>query len=124
MEGDAGCRDLAGRGAQGRRRAARPPTAAGRPYTEELFGTAALDDTAGGAQLHHRITSHRAADIDRVLAWHTTLPDRCERFTARATRGATRDVRVTDVTPPESGGARRCLRVTVSAEGAVLRQAL
>ncbi|MFH9572498.1 hypothetical protein [Streptomyces sp. NPDC017230] len=97
-------------------------------YTEELFGAAtapravvALDDTAGGAQLHYRITSYRAADIDRALAWLATLPDACGRFTARAARGATRVVRVTDVTLPESGDARQGLRVTVSTEdGAVL----
>ncbi|GAA3979457.1 hypothetical protein GCM10022384_31170 [Streptomyces marokkonensis] len=97
-------------------------------YTEELFGAAtapravvALDDTAGGAQLHYRITSHRAADIDRSLAWLATLPDVCGRFTARAAHGATRTVRVTGVTLPESGDARQGLRVTVNAEdGAVL----
>ncbi|MER7050957.1 MULTISPECIES: hypothetical protein [unclassified Streptomyces] len=97
-------------------------------YTEELFGATtaprafvALDDTAGGAQLHYRITSHRAADIDRALAWLATLPEACGRFTARSPRGATRAVRVTDVTLPESGDARQGLRVTVSAEdGAVL----
>ncbi|MFH8975049.1 hypothetical protein [Streptomyces sp. NPDC017890] len=96
-------------------------------YTEELFGTtvgpratAALDDAAGGAQLHYRISSHRAADIDRALAWLATLPDTCGRFTARAARGATRDVRVTGGTPPEAGDARQGLRVTVSAGAAVL----
>ncbi|MGC9497706.1 hypothetical protein [Streptomyces sp. WG7] len=94
-------------------------------YTEELFGTAsdpratvALDDAAGGAQLHFRITSHRAADIDRTLAWLATLPDTCGRFTARTARGATRDARVTGLALPEAGDARQGLRVTVSAEGA------
>ncbi|AQS68576.1 hypothetical protein [Streptomyces pactum] len=96
-------------------------------YTEELFGaaiapraTAALDDAAGGSQLHYRITSYRAADIDRVLDWLGTLPDTCGRFTARAARGAARDVRVTGMTPPEAGDARRGLRVTVGAGAAVL----
>ncbi|WND36302.1 hypothetical protein RI578_19310 [Streptomyces sp. BB1-1-1] len=96
-------------------------------YTEELFGdaiapraTAALDDAAGGAQLHYRITSYRAADIDRVLTWLGTLPDTCGRFTARAARGTALDVRVTDLAPPEAGDARQGLRVTVNAEGAVL----
>ncbi|CAM5239174.1 putative protein OS=Streptomyces tendae OX=1932 GN=GUR47_20515 PE=4 SV=1 [Streptomyces tendae] len=91
-------------------------------YTEDLFGadaatapraTAALDDTEGGAQLHYRVTSYRAADLDRTLAWLGTLPDTCGRFEARAARGAVRDVRVTALTLPESGDARRGLRVTV-----------
>ncbi|MFB6554698.1 hypothetical protein [Streptomyces sp. NPDC056405] len=96
-------------------------------YTEELFGaatapraTTALDDAAGGAQLHYRVTSYRAADIDRVLTWLGTLPDTCGRFAARAARGTALDVRVTDLTPPEAGDARQGLRVTVDAEGAVL----
>ncbi|MER7188755.1 hypothetical protein [Streptomyces flaveolus] len=90
-------------------------------YTEELFGaspvpraTAALDDQVGEAQLHYRITSHRAADIDRTLAWLATLPDTCGHFTAEAARGAARDVRVTGVTLPEAGDARQGLRVTVT----------
>ncbi|MGZ3116677.1 hypothetical protein [Streptomyces sp. H62] len=94
-------------------------------YTEELFGSAtapraaaALDDTAGGAQLHYRVTSHRAADIDRALAWLGTLPDACGHFTARPARGAARDVRVTSVPLPEPGDARQGLRVTVSVPAA------
>ncbi|MGW8062238.1 hypothetical protein ACVV2G_08150 [Streptomyces ziwulingensis] len=94
-------------------------------YTEELFGAAtapraavALDDTAGGAQLHYRVTSHRAADIDRTLAWLGTLPDACGRFTARSAGGAVRDVRVVDAALPEAGDARRGLRVTVSGTAA------
>ncbi|AXL89583.1 hypothetical protein C4J65_15740 [Streptomyces sp. CB09001] len=91
-------------------------------YTEDLFGadaatapraTAALDDAADGAQLHYRVTSHRAADLDRTLAWLGTLPDTCGHFTARAARGAARDVRVTGLPLPEAGDARRGLRVTV-----------
>ncbi|WP_217163371.1 hypothetical protein [Streptomyces sp. AC512_CC834] len=90
-------------------------------YTEDLFGaatapraTAALDDADGGAQLHYRVTSYRAADIDATLAWLGTLPDTCGHFEARAARGATRDVRVTGVTLPETGDARKGLRVTVT----------
>ncbi|WUK67900.1 hypothetical protein OHA75_18215 [Streptomyces coelicoflavus] len=94
-------------------------------YTEDLFGggaatapraTAALDDADGGAQLHYRVTSYRAADLDRTLAWLGTLPDTCGRFAARAADpgGTGRDVRVTALTPPEAGDARRGLRVTVS----------
>ncbi|WP_318213649.1 hypothetical protein [Streptomyces sp. SCL15-6] len=90
-------------------------------YTEELFGaspapraTAALDDQVGHAQLHYRITSHRAAGIDRTLAWLATLPDMCGHFTAEAARGAAREVRVTGVTLPEAGDARQGLRVTVT----------
>ncbi|WP_415942346.1 hypothetical protein [Streptomyces sp. 067-1] len=91
-------------------------------YTEDLFGggattapraTAALDDPDGGAQLHYRITSYRAADLDRTLAWLGTLPDTCGRFEADAD-GTGRDVRVTALTPPEAGDAGRGLRVTVS----------
>ncbi|MFE5257415.1 hypothetical protein [Streptomyces coelicoflavus] len=94
-------------------------------YTEDLFGggattapraAAALDDPGGGAQLHYRITSYRAADLDRTLAWLGTLPDTCGRFEADAdgTGRDVRDVRVTALTPPEAGDARRGLRVTVS----------
>lgn len=83
-------------------------------YTEDLFGgsattapraTVALDDPDGGAQLHYRITSYRAADIDGTLAWLATLPDACGHFEARAeaARGAARDVRVTALTLPEAG---------------------
>ncbi|MFD7566592.1 hypothetical protein ACFV7O_25720 [Streptomyces tendae] len=91
-------------------------------YTEELFGTgaatapratAALDDVDGGAQLHYRVTSYRAADLDRTLAWLGTLPDMCGRFEARDAHGTARDVRVTGLTLPEVGDARRGLRVTV-----------
>jgi hypothetical protein len=94
-------------------------------YTEDLFGaatapraTAALDDADGGAQMHYRITSYRAADIDAALDWLGTLPDGCGRFEARAAGGAVRDVRVTGLTLPEAGDARRGLRVTVSGSAA------
>ncbi|MEU3901111.1 hypothetical protein [Streptomyces sp. NPDC045251] len=100
-------------------------------YTEDLFGAAtapraatALDEVTGGAQLHYRITSHRAADIDTALTWLGTLPDTCGSFTARAARGAARDVRVTDVALPEAGDARQGLRVTVRAGDTVLTVAL
>ncbi|MFE9178085.1 hypothetical protein ACFYN5_17795 [Streptomyces sp. NPDC007126] len=94
-------------------------------YTEDLFGgsattapraTVALDDPDGGAQLHYRITSYRAADIDGTLAWLATLPDACGHFETRAeaARGAARDVRVTALTLPGAGDARGGLRVTVS----------
>ncbi|MFG2319498.1 hypothetical protein [Streptomyces tendae] len=91
-------------------------------YTEDLFGTgaatapratAALDDVDGGAQLHYRVTSYRAADLDRTLAWFGTLPDTCGRFEARDADGTTRDVRVTGLPLPEAGDARGGLRVTV-----------
>ncbi|MFE0414924.1 hypothetical protein [Streptomyces tendae] len=91
-------------------------------YTEDLFGTgaatapratAALDDVDGGAQLHYRVTSYRAADLDRTLAWLGTLPDTCGRFAARDAHGTTRDVRVAGLPLPEAGDARRGLRVTV-----------
>lgn len=93
-------------------------------YTEDLFGTAAataprattaLDDADGGAQLHYRVTSYRAADLDRTLAWLGTLPDACGHFTARAAHGTVRDVRVTGLHLPEAGDARGGLRVTVGA---------
>ncbi|MEV8127164.1 hypothetical protein AB0P07_24205 [Streptomyces sp. NPDC085944] len=92
-------------------------------YTEDLFGgsattapraAVALDDPDGGAQLHYRITSYRAADIDGTLAWLATLPDTCGHFEARAEAGVARDVRVTALTLPGAGDARGGLRVTVS----------
>ncbi|WP_241965666.1 hypothetical protein, partial [Streptomyces sp. MH60] len=92
-------------------------------YTEDLFGAdaaiapraaAALDDADGGAQLHYRVTSYRAADLDRTLAWLGTLPDTCGHFAARAAaHGTTRGVRVTELPLPDAGDARRGLRVTV-----------
>ncbi|WP_282087326.1 hypothetical protein [Streptomyces tendae] len=91
-------------------------------YTEDLFGTgaatapratAALDDVDGGAQLHYRVTSYRAADLDRTLAWLGTLPDTCGRFEARDAHGTARGVRVTGLPLPEAGDARGGLRVTV-----------
>ncbi|MCF2127003.1 hypothetical protein L1I79_11225 [Strepomyces sp. STD 3.1] len=94
-------------------------------YTEDLFGTAprataALDDTDGGAQLHYRVTSHRAADLDRTLAWLGALPDTCGHFTSRAAHGPTRDVRVTAMPLPEAGEARQGVRVTLNAGESVL----
>ncbi|RDD89304.1 hypothetical protein [Streptomyces parvulus] len=88
-------------------------------YTEDLFGTGAprattaLDDADGGAQLHYRVTSYRAADLDRALAWLATLPETCGHFTARAQNGAVREVRVGPLELPEAGEARQGVRVTV-----------
>ncbi len=90
-------------------------------YTEDLFGPGAvpraetgLDDGAEDTQLHYRITAHRAADVDRALAWLRTLPDRCARFPARLAGGRAQDVRVTGLALPEAGDARAGLRVTLS----------
>ncbi|WMI58320.1 hypothetical protein RBH85_17055 [Streptomyces rochei] len=107
---DPGRGDLARRAAEGRRGAARLRSAAGRPLHR---GPVRRRHRAArrhrprrggsGAQIHYRITSHRPADIDTALAWLGTLPDACGRFTARADRGAVRDVRVTGLTLPEAG---------------------
>ncbi|EOY48736.1 hypothetical protein SLI_4025 [Streptomyces lividans 1326] len=90
-----------------------PRTSSARTPPPRPGATVALDDTEDGAQLHYRVTSYRAADLDRTLAWLGTLPDTCGHFTARPARGTARDVRVTGLVLPEAGDARRGLRVTV-----------
>ncbi|MBD0423696.1 hypothetical protein H0H10_31835 [Streptomyces sp. TRM S81-3] len=96
-------------------------------YTEELFdsapaprATAALDDGVDGAQLHYRITAHRAADLDRTLAWMGTLPDTCGQFPAETDHGDPLDVQVVGLDVPEAGDARQALRVAVGIEDTVL----
>ncbi|WP_149548023.1 hypothetical protein [Streptomyces marokkonensis] len=91
-------------------------------YTEELFGTPSgpratvtLDDTYNDTQLRYQVAAHRPADVDRVLAWLGTLPERCERF--EATTGAgTHLVEVSELSLPEAGDARAALRVRVTGE--------
>lgn len=88
-------------------------------YTEDVLGAApraatALDDASGGAQLHYRVTAHRAADVDRALAWLGALPGVCARFTAVGPAGDVRSVRVTGTPLPEAGDARQGVRVTLT----------
>ncbi|WP_309061564.1 hypothetical protein [Streptomyces sp.] len=94
-------------------------------YTEELFGAptgphavVALDDSSNGTQLRYQIAAHRPADVDRVLAWLGTLPEKCERFTAATARAGAQDVEVAELPLPEAGDARHALRVTMSGETA------
>ncbi|MGW0812482.1 hypothetical protein ACWD00_04335 [Streptomyces viridiviolaceus] len=96
-------------------------------YTEELFAaapepraTAALDEGVDGTQLHYRITAHRAADLDRTLAWLETLSSTCGRFTATTEGGEELEVQVSDMPLPEVGDVGRGLRVMVHAEDVVL----
>ncbi|MEG3630973.1 hypothetical protein [Streptomyces poriticola] len=91
-------------------------------YTEDVFGNdrapraaVGLDDTGEASQLHYRITAHRAADVDRTLAWLRELPERCGSFPARTAAGDAQEVRVTGLPLPEAGDARQGLRVTLSA---------
>ncbi|MFV0134744.1 hypothetical protein ACLGIH_16170 [Streptomyces sp. HMX87] len=100
-------------------------------YTEDLFGaapapraTVGLDDTTEETQLHYRVTAHRAADVDRALAWLRALPDRCGRFPARTAEGDAQDVRVTGLDLPEAGDARAALRVTLRGPAAGVESAV
>ncbi|MEU0740065.1 hypothetical protein [Streptomyces sp. NPDC006134] len=91
-------------------------------YTEDVLGgdapapraVTALDDAYDGAQLHYRVTAHRAADVDRVLARLGALPDTCARFRAVGAGGDVRPVQVTGIPLPDVGDARQGLRVTLS----------
>ncbi|MBT3152673.1 hypothetical protein HTV45_17630 [Streptomyces sp. CHD11] len=90
-------------------------------YTEELFGTpagpratATLDDTYNDAQLRYQVAAYPPADVDRVLDWLGTLPERCERFEATATRAGAQLVEVTRLPIPEAGDARSALRLRMT----------
>ncbi|GAB2735062.1 hypothetical protein [Streptomyces bullii] len=92
-------------------------------YTEELFGTptgpgaaSALDDSGTEAQLRYQVAAHRPADVDRTLAWLTSLPGRCGEFSAATTRGGVAHVQVSDLPLPEAGDARQALRVVLSGQ--------
>jgi hypothetical protein len=94
-------------------------------YTEEPFGAPAgprasvsLDDASDDSQLRYQIAAHRPADVDRVLDWLGTLPERCGRFTATTARSGAQDVVVEELPLPEAGDARRALRVTMTGETA------
>ncbi|CAL9520878.1 hypothetical protein [Streptomyces griseomycini] len=94
-------------------------------YTEELFGAptgphavVALDDSYNDSQLRYQVSAHRPADVDRVLAWLGTLPEKCERFTATSARAGVQDVEVEELPLPEAGDARLALRVTMAGETA------
>ncbi|MGP4084581.1 hypothetical protein [Streptomyces sp. KR55] len=88
-------------------------------YADELLGTPAravtgLDDGDEGAQLRHQVTTQRAGDVDRTLAWLGTLPEKCGEFTATTAGGVERRVEVFDAELPEVGDARQGLRITVT----------
>ncbi|MFD4571961.1 hypothetical protein ACFWNK_02505 [Streptomyces sp. NPDC058417] len=88
-------------------------------YADELLGApaqavVALDDADTGAQLRYQVTDRRPADVDRVLAWMRTLPQKCARFTAKTPDGTVLDATVAEQPLPEVGDARQGLRVTVT----------
>ncbi|MFD7765902.1 hypothetical protein [Streptomyces sp. NPDC059787] len=90
-------------------------------YTEEPFGppsgpdaTATLDDAYNESQLRYQVAAHPPADVDRVLAWLRTLPEKCERFEATATRAGDQLVEVAELPLPEAGDARAGLRLTMT----------
>ncbi|MET7291639.1 hypothetical protein ABZS79_05700 [Streptomyces griseoloalbus] len=92
-------------------------------YTEELFGapagpraTATLDDTYNDTQLRYQVAGYPPADVDRVLAWLSTLPEKCEEFRATTTRAGAQLVEVTELPLPEAGDARAALRLTMTGE--------
>ncbi|MFF8031499.1 hypothetical protein [Streptomyces sp. NPDC016626] len=92
-------------------------------YTEELFGapagpraTVTLDDAYNDTQLRYQVARYRPADVDRVLAWLDTLPEKCERFRATAPRAGAQTVEVTRLPLPEAGDARAALRLAMTGE--------
>ncbi|MFD8518582.1 hypothetical protein ACFV2D_00960 [Streptomyces capillispiralis] len=92
-------------------------------YTEELFGTpagpratATLDDAYNDTQLRYQVAAYPSADVDRVLAWLSGLPERCGEFRATTTRAGAQLVEVTELPLPEAGDARAALRLTMTGE--------
>ncbi|MEU9349971.1 hypothetical protein AB0D65_02865 [Streptomyces griseoloalbus] len=92
-------------------------------YTEELFGTpagpratATLDDAYNDTQLRYQVATHPPADVDRVLDWLGTLPEKCEEFRATTTRAGAQLVEVRELPLPEAGDARAALRLTMTGE--------
>ncbi|MFH8451097.1 hypothetical protein ACH4CD_17835 [Streptomyces fungicidicus] len=92
-------------------------------YTEELFGppsgpsaTATLDDASTDSQLRYQLAAHPPADVDRVLSWMETLPEKCERFEATAAGAGGLLVEVAELPLPEAGDARAGLRLTMTGE--------
>ncbi|GAA2274514.1 hypothetical protein GCM10010415_47330 [Streptomyces atrovirens] len=90
-------------------------------YTEELFGPPAgpsavstLDDAYNDSQLRYQVATHPPADVDRVLAWMRTLPEKCERFEATTVRAGAQLVEVAELPLPEAGDARAGLRLTMT----------
>ncbi|MEU3253124.1 hypothetical protein [Streptomyces sp. NPDC006997] len=88
-------------------------------YADELLGAppravTGLDDAYTGAQIRYQVTTRRAADVDRTLAWLGEMPDRCDEFTATTARGVTEKVQVYDAALPDAGDARQGLRLTVT----------
>lgn len=86
-------------------------------YADELLdgparAVVALDDPDTGAQLRYQLTGHRPAEVDRRLAWLKTMPQKCARFTVRATGDRVLDVQVSELPLPEVGDVRQGLRVT------------
>ncbi|GGW62605.1 hypothetical protein [Streptomyces griseoloalbus] len=92
-------------------------------YTEELFGaptgpraTATLDDAYNDTQLRYQVAAYPPAGVDRVLAWLSTLPEKCAGFRATTTRAGAQLVEVTELPLPEAGDARAALRLTMTGE--------
>ncbi|MCX4763555.1 hypothetical protein OG562_21830 [Streptomyces sp. NBC_01275] len=88
-------------------------------YADEVLGgparaVVALDDPDTAAQLRYQLTGNRPADVDRRLAWLKTLPQKCARFTAKASGDAVLDVQVAELPLPEVGDVRQGLRVTLT----------
>ncbi|MEV1061541.1 hypothetical protein [Streptomyces sp. NPDC050263] len=88
-------------------------------YADELLGgparaVVALDDPDAGAQLRYQLTGNRPADVDRKLAWLKTMPEKCARFTAKATGDTVLDVQVSELPLPEVGDVRQGLRVSMT----------
>ncbi|WP_225832460.1 hypothetical protein [Streptomyces sp. NK08204] len=88
-------------------------------YADELLGAPprvaiGLDDTDTDAQLRFQIGARRPADVDAVLNWLKTMPDKCARFTATTQDGTAEDVRVSDAPLPKAGNARQGLHLTLT----------
>ncbi|WP_327316512.1 hypothetical protein [Streptomyces sp. NBC_01235] len=88
-------------------------------YTDELLGgparaVVALDDPDTGAQLRYQLTGNGPAAVDRTLARLKTMPQKCARFTAKATGDTVLDAQVSELPLPEVGDVRQGLRVTLT----------
>ncbi|MFC9926875.1 hypothetical protein [Streptomyces sp. NPDC127190] len=89
-------------------------------YADELLGGPAqaavgLDDADTDAQLRYAIAARRPSDVDAALAWLSTMPVQCARFTATTQTGITEDVQIGAAALPEVGDARQGLRVSLAA---------
>ncbi|MCK1818424.1 hypothetical protein MTQ10_02085 [Streptomyces sp. XM83C] len=88
-------------------------------YADEMLGAdpralVGLDEFDTEAQLRYQVSAAPRADVDRVLAWMRTLPQKCARFDATTLRSGVQSVQVLDYALPAVGDDRQGLRLTLS----------